>query len=164
MKLLRAFLIVGSLAAVLLCSACSKEESDASSRKEGELYYEPLGSNVSTVVIEPNKTVGDESAGITVTVVVDHGGPTSECTLHTDEKKLGDALVKSGLATKEKRDGKWLLKAVDGDTADPDLDGTYWLLCDSERNPLRSDVFETPIRDGDTFLLVLTNQPVTWND
>lgn len=163
MKRFRSFLLAGALTALLLCAACS-DDTDSSSRAPGVLQNEPLGSTASTVVIEPNQVVGDENASITVTVVVDHGGPTSECTLHTDEKKLGDALVKSGLATKEKRDGKWLLKAVAGDSADPDLDGTYWLLCDGERNPLRTDVFETPIRDGDTFLLVLTNQPVAWND
>lgn len=65
--------------------------------------------------------------GKAVTVTVVHkDGSEKVFTYHTDEEYLGTVLVAEGLVEGEQSDYGLYIKAVDGETADYNTDGSYW--------------------------------------
>lgn len=141
-------------ALLLLCSllpvGCAKG-ADTSSLPDGD------GSQTSSVlIIEDKKELGDATKAKTITVLVDHGGPITTVTLHTDAKMLADALTESGLVQGEDGDYGLMILTVDGDTADYAKEKTWWKLCDAEGNMTPSGASSTEIKDGDTYQLILT--------
>ena len=59
-------------------------------------------------------------------IVYDGNGNNSLFTVHTDEKTVGDALMKVGLISGEDSDYGLYVKTVNGVTLDYDTDGKYW--------------------------------------
>ena len=76
---------------------------------------------------EENQTpVRGEGATAFTFKVVYKDGKTDTFEIHTDEKTVGDALVKVGLIEGEVGDYGLYVKTVNGVTADYNVDGTYW--------------------------------------
>jgi len=59
-------------------------------------------------------------------IVYDGSGNNSLFTVYTDEKTVGDALMKVGLISGEDSDYGLYVKTVNGTTLDYDTDGKYW--------------------------------------
>ena len=57
---------------------------------------------------------------------MDNAGNETKFEIHTDEKIVGDALVKLELIAGETGDYGLYVKEVNGIKADYDVDGTYW--------------------------------------
>ena len=99
----------------------------------------------------------ETSAGakeITVTVV-HKDGTSKDFTYHTDEEFLGAVLLAEGLV--EGEDGPYglMINAVDGETADWNVDQSYWaLLIGEEYATTGAD--STPVTDGGVYSLVYT--------
>lgn len=92
----------------------------------------------------------------TVTVQVVHKNETSkEFVLHTDAENLHDALDEQKLIEGEDRGGFYMVIVVDGETADYNVDGSYWaMLQDGEW--MMTGVDDTMIQDGDHYEFVYT--------
>jgi len=92
----------------------------------------------------------------TITVTVVHKDGTSrDFTYHTDEEFLGAVLLAEGLVAGEMGDYGLMISEVDGETADWNVDQSYWALYVGEEYGTNG-VDTTPIHDGDTFKLVYT--------
>ena len=91
---------------------------------------------------------------ITVTVV-HKDGSEKVFTYHTDEEYLGPVLLAEGLVEGEQGPYGLYIKAVDGVTADYDVDQSYWSLYVGQE-PALQGADTTPIADGDSFRLVYT--------
>ena len=82
--------------------------------------------------------------------VVDKDGNESIFEIHTDEKTVGDALIKLDLLEGEEGDYGLYVKKVNGITADYDKDKTYWAFyIDGEY--AMTGVDATDIEEGKTY-------------
>lgn len=100
----------------------------------------------------PATTAGAKA--ITVTVV-HKDGTSKDFTYQTDEEYLGPVLLTEGLVVGENGPYGLMISAVDGETADWNVDQSYWALYIGEEYAT-SGADTTPIADGDTFKLVYT--------
>lgn len=91
---------------------------------------------------------------ITVTVV-HKDGTEKEFTYDTDEEYLGTVLQADGLIEGEEGPYGLMISAVDGETADWNVDQGYWALYIGEEYAT-TGIDLTPIHDGDLFSLVYT--------
>lgn len=93
-----------------------------------------------------------ETKSITVEVV-HKDGSTAEFTYETEESSLGALLADEGLIAGEKGSFGLFVQTVDGETADYDVDGSWWMLsCNGEEVLTGVDAVE--IEDGSVY---------TWN-
>lgn len=99
----------------------------------------------------------DAEAGMkTVSVTVVHkDGAEKLFTYSTEEAYLGTVLLAEGLI--EGEDGAYglMVSAVDGETADWNVDRSYWALYIGEEYAT-TGVDSTPVTDGGTYRLVYT--------
>ena len=95
--------------------------------------------------------VEGEGTPITITLeVVGPDGSSKEHTVSTDSSKnLRQALEGAGLISGEEGPYGLYVKAVDGITADYDVDGSWWSL--TKDGELCAGVDSTEIADGDKF-------------
>ena len=94
--------------------------------------------------------------GKTITVEVVHKDESQkEFVLKTDAANLHEALDEQKLIEGEERGGFFMVLVVDGETADYDVDGSYWaMLQDGEW--MMTGVDDTMIEDGDHYEFVYT--------
>lgn len=110
--------------------------------------------------VEDEKTTGTTEPGDVpgkhITVNVTHkDGSTKEFTYDTDEQYLGTVLKEAGLIEGEDGPYGMMISAVDGETADWNVDQSYWALYVGEEYAV-TGIDQTPIHDGDSFSLVYT--------
>ena len=92
----------------------------------------------------------------TITVEVVHKDTSSRSfTFWTDEEYLGAALMDEGLVLGEPGPYGLYIQWVDGESADYDVDKSYWALFEGEEYATQS-ADQTVIEDGDHFRLVYT--------
>ena len=92
----------------------------------------------------------------TITVTVVHkDGTSQDFTYQTEEEYLGPVLLAEGLAEGEEGPYGLVISAVDGETADWNVDQSYWALYEGEEYATQS-ADQTVIEDGDHFRLVYT--------
>lgn len=92
----------------------------------------------------------------TVTVEVVHKDESKkEFVLHTDAENLHDALDEQKLIEGEDRGGFFMVLVVDGETADYDVDGSYWAMM-QDGEWMMTGVDDTMIQDGDHYEFVYT--------
>ncbi len=92
----------------------------------------------------------------TVVVEVVHKDETKkEFTLHTDAETLHDALDEEKLIEGEDRGGFFMVIVVDGETADYNVDGSYWAMM-QDGEWMMTGVDDTMIQDGDHYEFVYT--------
>ncbi len=105
-----------------------------------------------SVLYQPETAQGAKT--ITVTVV-HKDGTSKEFEYHTDEEFLGPVLLSEGLVEGEEGPYGLVISAVDGETADWNVDQSYWALYIGEEYAT-TGADSTPIADGDRFQLVYT--------
>ena len=94
--------------------------------------------------------------GKTITVTVVHkDGTEKEFVCKTDEEKLGPVLVAEGIVEGEQGPYGLMIASADGETADWNVDQSYWALYIGEEYAV-TGVDDTNIHDGDSFRLVYT--------
>lgn len=99
-----------------------------------------------------------QEALITISVdVVDDKGETTTYSIETAETTLYGALTQEELIEGEDGDYGYYIKAVNGLTADYNVDQSYWALYKGDEY-LMTGVSETPIADGETYSLVYTKE------
>ena len=92
----------------------------------------------------------------TVVVEVVHKDETKkEFTLHTDAETLHDALEEEKLIEGEDRGGFFMVIVVDGETADYNVDGSYWAMM-QDGEWMMTGVDDTMIADGEHYEIVFT--------
>ena len=92
----------------------------------------------------------------TVTVEVVHKDESKkEFVLHTDAESLHDALDEEKLIEGEDRGGFFMVLVVDGETADYNVDGSYWAMM-QDGEWMMTGVDDTMIQDGDHYEFVYT--------
>ena len=92
----------------------------------------------------------------TITVTVVHkDGTSKDFVYQTDAEFLGAVLVDEALITGTVGEYGMMIESVDGETADWNVDQSYWALYVGEEYGT-TGVDTTPIYDGDTFKLVYT--------
>ena len=92
----------------------------------------------------------------TITVTVVHkDGTVKEFTCHTDEEFLAPVLLAEGIVTGEEGPYGLMISSADGETADWNVDQSYWGLFIGEEYAT-TGASEIPVHDGDTFKLVYT--------
>ena len=99
--------LLATVVALLVCSACSKSEPQAS----GEAY--------------PGGEMGNGARSFAFSVVGVEG-ETVDFTIKTDKEIVGDALEELGLISGEDGAYGMYVKNVNGTTLDYDKDGKYW--------------------------------------
>jgi hypothetical protein len=87
--------------------------------------------------------------------VVHKDGTQKEFTYVTREEYLGAVLLEAGLIEGEEGPYGLMISAVDGETADWNVDQSYWALFVGEEYAV-TGVDQTPIHDADRFSLVYT--------
>ena len=104
------------------------------------------------LVSRPETAVG----GKHITVEVVHkDGSEKMFTYHTDAEFLGPVLLAEGLAVGEEGPYGLMISAVDGETADWNVDQSYWALYIGEEYAV-TGADTTPVRDGGVYRLVYT--------
>ncbi len=78
-----------------------------------------------TTVSAQSKVLGEGATKFTFTVT-DAKGKETTYQIATDEKTVGDALIKLGLITGDEGEYGLYVKTVNGITVDYDKDGKYW--------------------------------------
>lgn len=100
----------------------------------------------------PKTAAGDKN----ITVVVVHkDGTEKEFSYATDEEFLGPVLLTEGLAEGEEGPYGLAISAVDGETADWNVDQSYWALYIGEEYAT-TGADTTPVADGGVYKLVYT--------
>ena len=131
-----------SALAILLClfSLCACKADTKKNLWDGATYSEDaeLGSGAKCAVVE----VEAEEKAITFTI-------------NTDKTTVGEALVEHNLIDGEEGPYGIYIKAVNGITADYDVDKTYWSFYIND-NYATSGVDTTPLKEGETYRLVYT--------
>lgn len=96
------------------------------------------------------------AGGKTITVEVVHkDGGARQFTYRTDEEYLGAVLLAEGLVVGEEGPYGLMISAVDGETADWNVDQGYWALYIGEEYAV-TGADTTPVRDGGVYRLVYT--------
>lgn len=92
----------------------------------------------------------------TITVTVVHKDGTEKTfEYHTDEEYLGPVLLTEGLVVGESGPYGLMISAVDGETADYNVDQGWWQIFVGEESAI-TGADSIVINDGDTFKLVYT--------
>ena len=92
----------------------------------------------------------------TVTIEVVHKDESKkEFVLQTDAENLHDALDEEELIQGEDQGGFFMVLVVDGETADYDVDGSYWAMM-QDGEWMNTGVDDTMIQDGDHYEFVYT--------
>ena len=91
----------------------------------------------------------------TVTVEVKAGDTAIDITLKTDKTVLGDALLEHNLIAGDQGAYGMYIKAVNGITADYDIDQSYWAFY-KNGEMMMTGVDGTNIADGEHYELVYT--------
>ena len=104
------------------------------------------------LMTRPETSAGSKS--FTITVVHKDGGE-KVFEYKTDEEYLGPVLLAEGLAVGEQSTYGLMISAVDGETADWNVDQSYWALFIGEEYAT-TGADTTPVNDGDVFKLVYT--------
>jgi hypothetical protein len=92
----------------------------------------------------------------TVTIEVVHKDESKkEFVLHTDAETLHAALDEEKLIEGEDRGGFFMVIVVDGETADYDVDCSYWAMM-QDGEWMMTGVDDTMIKDGDHYEFVYT--------
>lgn len=97
----------------------TENQSQAGGTEEGVKQEGENGDQILNHVLGEGKTVFDF-------VVVDKDGNETKFEIHTDEKTVGEALLKVLLIEGEEGAYGLYVKKVNGITADYDVDQTYW--------------------------------------
>lgn len=100
----------------------------------------------------PETAVGDKT--ITVTVV-HKDGTSKDFTYNTDAEYLGAVLTAEELVTGYEGEYGLIIESVDGETADWNVDQSYWALYVGEEYAT-TGAGTTPVYDGSVFKLVYT--------
>lgn len=104
------------------------------------------------MVSRPETAAGAKE--ITVTVV-HKDGTSKDFVYNTDEEYLGPVLLTEGLVEGEEGPYGLSISAVDGETADWNVDQSYWALFIGEEYAT-TGADATPVYDGSVFKLVYT--------
>lgn len=104
------------------------------------------------MVSRPETAAGAKK--ITVTVV-HKDGTSKDFVYNTDEEYLGPVLLTEGLVEGEEGPYGLSISAVDGETADWNVDQSYWALFIGEEYAT-TGADATPVYDGSVFKLVYT--------
>ncbi len=96
-----------------------------------------------------------EGAKTVVVEVVHKDESKKDFTLHTDADTLHQALDEQKLIQGEERGGFFMVITVDGETADYNVDGSYWAMM-QDGEWMSTGVDDTMIRDGDHYEFVFT--------
>lgn len=92
----------------------------------------------------------------TVEIAVIHkDGSEKAFTLHTDAENLHEALDEEKLIEGEERGGFFAVLVIDGETADWNIDGSYWAMT-QDGEWLMTGVDDTMISDGDHYEFTYT--------
>ncbi|MBO5859082.1 MAG: DUF4430 domain-containing protein [Clostridia bacterium] len=78
-------------------------------------------------------------------------------TINTDKATLGEALLEYGLIAGEESQYGLYVKAVNGITADYDVDQSYWAFCQNGEY-MMNGVDSTEIADGEHYEFIYTKQ------
>ncbi len=100
----------------------------------------------------PQAMIGEKEFTVTV---VHKDGTEKEFFYVSTEEYLGPVLLEGGLIEGEEGPYGLMISAVDGETADWNVDQGYWALFIGEEYAT-TGVDTTPIHDGDSFKLVYT--------
>ena len=100
----------------------------------------------------PETSQGAKTISVTV---VHKDGSEKTVEYHTDEEFLGPVLLSEGLVVGEEGPYGLMISAVDGETADWNVDQSYWALFIGEEYAM-TGADTTPVNDGDVFKLVYT--------
>ena len=98
---------------------------------------------------------GTEGAKAVTVEVVHKNGDAKEFVLHTDAENLHQALDEQKLIEGEDRGGFFMVIVVDGETADYDVDQSYWAMM-QDGEWMMTGVDDTMIQDGDHYEFVYT--------
>ena len=104
------------------------------------------------LMTRPETSAGSKSFTVTV---VHKDGSEKVFEYKTDEEYLGPVLLAEGLAVGEQSTYGLMISAVDGETADWNVDQSYWALFIGEEYAT-TGADTTPVNDGDVFKLVYT--------
>lgn len=104
------------------------------------------------MVSRPETAAGAKEVTITV---VHKDGTSKDFVYNTDEEYLGPVLLAEGLVVGEEGPYGLVISAVDGETADWNVDQGYWALFVGEEYAT-TGADTTPIYDGSVFKLVYT--------
>ena len=104
------------------------------------------------IKFRPQGQAGDKHFAVTV---IHKDGTEKEFTYDTDEEFLGTVLQAAGLIEGEEGPYGMMISAVDGETADWNVDQGYWALYIGEEYAT-TGIDTTPIHDGDVFTLEYT--------
>ena len=104
------------------------------------------------LMTRPETSAGSKIFTITV---VHKDGSEKVFEYKTDEEYLGPVLLAEGLAVGEQSTYGLMISAVDGETADWNVDQSYWALFIGEEYAT-TGADTTPVNDGDVFKLVYT--------
>lgn len=131
-KILSAVVCIALIAAAVLSMAsCKNSEtpglsSDTTSEAAASANAASDNTDASESAKEPQaREIGEGATEFTL-IVADLEENEKIFTVKTDEKTVGDALVKLGLIEGEESEYGLYVKTVDGVTADYDTDQTYW--------------------------------------
>lgn len=92
----------------------------------------------------------------TITVTVVHkDGTSKDFTYKTQEEYLGPVLQSEGLVEGENSDYGLFITAVDGETADYNVDQSWWMLCVGEESAT-TGADAVAIEDGGVYKLIYT--------
>ena len=100
----------------------------------------------------PETAAGDKT--ITVTVV-HKDGTSKDFTYNTEEEYLGAVLMAEELVTGYEGEYGLVIESVDGETADWNVDQSYWALYVGDEYDT-TGAGTTPVYDGSVFKLVYT--------
>lgn len=104
------------------------------------------------LVTRPETAAG----GKTFTVTVVHKDESSEeFTYSSDAEFVGEVLLEEGLIEGNESEYGLYINAVDGETADYNVDGAYWAFYIGEEYAMQG-IDLTPIEDGAAYSLVYT--------
>lgn len=104
------------------------------------------------MVSRPETAAGAKEITITV---VHKDGTSKDFVYNTDEEYLGPVLLAEGLVAGEEGPYGLVISAVDGETADWNVDQGYWALFIGEEYAT-TGADTTPVYDGSVFKLVYT--------
>lgn len=104
-----------------------------------------------TSVTAETQALGEGETVFTVTVV-DKEGTETAFDIHTDKQMVGEALQECGLLEGEEGPYGLYVKAVNGITADYDVDQTYWAFYINGEYAM-TGVDVTEITEGDIYAL-----------
>ncbi len=141
--LLAALLTLCTLLSVVACASEDQSNTDSAGTTVAATVYE-----------QPADT--DAAKKYTITFKVVHSdGSTKEFPITTDEEYLGAALLAENLISGETSEYGLYVKVVDGETADYDVDQSYWALYIGA-DYAATGVDSTPITDGGEYSFIYT--------